>query len=99
MQSAEPLLCKESEVDKPHFSRLGQGPEESLNLVCEFFGFLHRREMAAARHLRPPLDVGEGVLGDRPGRAQDFLRENRMAVRYVDLCPFWNGPGPWSRAK
>jgi len=50
----------------------------------ERLGLLHRREMAAARHIGPAPDIRVGARRERPRRPQDFARECRISCGQAD---------------
>ena len=68
-------------------------PEELDDLPRQRLGLLHRREVAAARHLGPAPDVRVHALGHRARRADDLARERGVAHRHADAA-FADRPRP-----
>ena len=74
-------------------SGAAQWPEECANLICQRLGLLHRREVPAARHHRPALDVAVSMFGQRLWWTNDLGRKLAVINRHVYGCALRHRPG------
>ena len=71
---------------------LPQRTEKRLDLRRQSLWLFHRGEMAAPRHIRPALNVRIRLPGDGAGRADDLLRERRVAYGHIDRAAAGDRP-------